>query len=457
MNMKNKTGKISDVIEAAKNILKNNTYSFSVNKKPYRRIVPSREFYVHQWNWDSCTHAMGLVHYDEALAYDEIRSLLSGQWKNGLIAQITFNPKEKKYFPGPEFWGTEDFAVGEILTSGITQPPLLGVAVAYVYRMAKDRHQAESFLKEVLPRVLQYHEYLKKFRDPEGSGLLTIVHPWESGTDNSPRFDEALERIPLSEIPQEVKEIVRTFRTDDKEGDATHRPRINDYYRYMYLVSLFKSWHWDYERIVKESPFAMKDILFTSVWIRANQDIAMLLEEKGIKEGSIFQQWADEGVKALHSLWQNSSETFPNIDVAREKFTPVNESTIAGLLPLYIRGLPHDIRLRLVKCVTRAEEYYPAFPVPSTPLNNPHFDAHRYWRGSTWPITNYFLIDGLGLQNEDEDMQKLSELIRRKTLAMIQLGGFFEYYEPLTGKGIGFGSFSWTAAIFLLLAEKDTQ
>src|SRR4051812_22107594 len=99
----------------AEKILKENTYSLILNGKKYRRIVPSKEFYVHQWNWDSATHAMGLVHIDEELAFDEIRSLLSGQWENGLVAQITFNPTEKKYFPGPEFWGTEKFASGEII------------------------------------------------------------------------------------------------------------------------------------------------------------------------------------------------------------------------------------------------------------------------------------------------------------------------------------------------------
>ena len=36
-------------------------------------------------------------------------------------------------------------------------------------------------------------------RDPEKSGLITILHPWESGLDDSPSWDEPLSRINVKE------------------------------------------------------------------------------------------------------------------------------------------------------------------------------------------------------------------------------------------------------------------
>jgi hypothetical protein len=39
--------------------------------------------------------------------------------------------------------------------------------------------------------MLAFHRYLLTARDPEKSGLVTIFHPWESGFDNSPRWDAA--------------------------------------------------------------------------------------------------------------------------------------------------------------------------------------------------------------------------------------------------------------------------
>ena len=44
-----------------------------------------------------------------------------------------------------------------------------------------------TFLHDIYPRLLAWHRYLLTYRDPEESGLVTIYHPWESGTDNSPR------------------------------------------------------------------------------------------------------------------------------------------------------------------------------------------------------------------------------------------------------------------------------
>jgi hypothetical protein len=32
-------------------------------------------------------------------------------------------------------------------------------------------------------------------RDPEKTGLVTILHPWESGLDDSPVWDYALSQI----------------------------------------------------------------------------------------------------------------------------------------------------------------------------------------------------------------------------------------------------------------------
>lgn len=444
----------------AQKILKDNTYTLRLNGTTYRRIVPSKEFYVHQWNWDSATHAMGLVHIDEELAFDEIRSLLSGQWENGLVAQITFNPNEKKYFPGSQFWGTEQFKRGEIITSGITQPPLLAVSIEHTYRNAKNQKKAKAFLLEVLPKLIAYHEYLQNYRDPEKSGLLTIIHPWESGTDNSPRFDQSLEQIHLETIPQHVKDVVDTYRTDDKEGQATHRPRLYDYYRYMHLIALFKDWKWDYVRIVKESPFAVKDILFSSIWAKANQSLGSLLRESGDHvKAKKFEDLSEKTIQALHQSWNTKVNLYTDTNVARGKNIPILEDTIASLMPLYAGWMPVEQFKIIFDKLTDPNYYYAPFPIPSTSLANPKFDLARYWRGPSWPITNLFLYEGLQRRQKEKKVALYRQELLEKTLTIISRRGFYEYYDPLLGVGeiedqtisLGFGSFSWTAAIFIYL------
>ncbi len=68
---------------------------------------PAPKLYPHQWNWDSAFIAIGLSHFDETRAQQEILSLLTGQWKSGLIPHIIFNPEASDYYPGPDFWQCE--------------------------------------------------------------------------------------------------------------------------------------------------------------------------------------------------------------------------------------------------------------------------------------------------------------------------------------------------------------
>ena len=77
-------------------------------------------------------------------------------------------------------------------TSCLCQPPTHALGALRVWELAQERDQADvarGFLSEIYPKLLAWHRYLATERDPEGSGLVTINHPWESGTDNSPRWD----------------------------------------------------------------------------------------------------------------------------------------------------------------------------------------------------------------------------------------------------------------------------
>jgi hypothetical protein len=66
-----------ELLNQAKEILQRNTITVTVNGKLYQRIIPSREFYVHQWLWDSAGIAMGQVHLNEEAAFNELLSLIA--------------------------------------------------------------------------------------------------------------------------------------------------------------------------------------------------------------------------------------------------------------------------------------------------------------------------------------------------------------------------------------------
>ena len=162
--------------------------------------VPAPGLYPHQWNWDSTFVAIGLSRSDTRRAGAELLSLLAGQWRTGMVPHIVFHPASAEaYFPGPSVWRSQDHPASpnEVLTSGLTQPPLQGLPCGGCWRHATDREMAAAFVRRLYPMLAAQHDYLTTARDLGGGGLAAIVHPWESGMDDSPVWD-----APLAALPQ---------------------------------------------------------------------------------------------------------------------------------------------------------------------------------------------------------------------------------------------------------------
>jgi glycogen debranching enzyme len=447
------------LLNEAKAVLQRNTIMVTVDGKPYERVIPSRDYYVHQWLWDSAGIAMGLVHVNEEAAFNELVSLVAGQWNNGLIPHIIYNPGESRYYPPADQWQTTGFTRNGIKTSGITDPPLLAIAAAYICDHGSDEQKKRDFIKKVLPSLMAYHDHLKRYRDPEDCGLLTIVHPWESGTDDSPRWDSILKRIDLNIIPTNIKADVDRNRKDIRYHDSQERPTEEDYYRYIYLIELFKDLSWDYTKIIRETPFAVKDIFFNSIWQRANEALAALLHKyENQEEANKYQRWAGETRKALTNTWDEAYNQYCDIDVTQGKHRPIAVPTNAMFMPLYAGAVTDQQLDILLHRLSQVDEFATTYPVPSTAINCRYFDKDRYWRGPTWPITNFFIIEGLKqCRTRHKNVDQRANFLTARTIQMIRDNGFWEYFDPIddgtkaNARGMGFSSFSWTAAILIQL------
>ena len=75
---------------------------------------------------------MGFAAYDVPRAYRELERLIEGQWEDGMIPHIVFHVPSDSYFPGADVWRTKH----RIATSGISQPPVFGMALARVHAAA---------------------------------------------------------------------------------------------------------------------------------------------------------------------------------------------------------------------------------------------------------------------------------------------------------------------------------
>ncbi len=424
------------LVDRAKHVLAANDVGTSTK--------PSPALYPHQWNWDSAFIAIGLAHYDRARAKTELRSLLAGQWRNGMIPHIIYNPNTSGYFPDPHSWqiARSPEAPAAILTSGITQPPMITIAVRDIVR----RERRADFAREVFPPLLAYHRWFHRDRDPRGEGLASIIHPWESGMDNSPRWLEILDPIKLAKRPTYQREDATLIPPDERPTDA-------DYDRFIFLMDLARDLKYDQGEILASSPFVVQDVLLNSILFCADdalRELAALIGEP-TKE---IERWLHAARLAFQTrLWDDTAALFYDFDQRGGK--TIRENTIAALMPLYAGVVTKEQASRLVKHLTSPEEYAPGattvFRVPTASKSSKYFAPRGYWRGPIWVNTNWFLIRGL----ERYGYADLAHAIRADTLALVERAGFHEYFDPRTGEGDGTDMFSWSAALVIDLVDDD--
>jgi len=408
--------------------------------------VPSPALYPHQWSWDSACIAIGYSHLNPARGEQELRSLFLGQWRNGLLPHIVFAPGQD-YFPGPEFWRTESSADAppSPRTSGIVQPPVHATSVLQVYRSEEDTDRAAGFLAELFPKLEAWHGYLYRERNRGGDGLIEIWHPWESGMDNSPLWDHVLSRIDLDGQVPDYERIDRTL------VDPAERPTDWEYDRYAYLVKLYRDLRYDAVAIREECPFVLHDVLFNSLLVQSNRDLAELANHAGA-DPKPHEQRAALTAAALEQLWDGAEGAYFDRDVRAGERIPV----LAGsaFAPLY-GHVPDVVRAELL--ADRLEKFSVSVPpagiaIPSLGTDDPAFESVRYWRGPVWPIVNWVGYRGLRRYGYDGRAAQL----RAGMLELASREGFWEHYNPLTARGQGGVQFAWTAGLILdLLAAEE--
>jgi hypothetical protein len=434
-----------DIIARAAEVLRENDMG------EWTRASPT--LYPHQWSWDTAFIAIGLAHLDTGRAAREIRTLLEYQWKNGKIPHIVFNPDAppESYFPGPEHWASAadspDAPSGGSLTSGLCQPPVHAIAARHLLTVAEARDdgvaEAREFLDEVYPKLFAWHRYLATARDPEGSGLVTIYHPWESGTDNSPRWTSALERVEVGEIPDYERLDL------DHIPDPAERPTGYEYDRFIWLVEVIKHARCDDAVLYRTSPFLAKDVLASAILVRANEALLEVADVVGAPgdERAKIRAWIERGRGGLDERWDPELGLCLDYDLRAGE--PLAARTIAGFAQL-IAGTGNIDRLEKGLRVLESHAFTgnPDLRRPLPPSASPDdlgFNPRSYWRGPVWPVMNWLLWWSL----ESSGQRKRAARLRDHALAQLSDGRFGEYYEPFTGEALGSDDQSWTAAVAL--------
>lgn len=414
--------------------------------------MPAPHLYPHQWLWDSCFTAIGIRHYDVDRAIREIESLLDGQWSNGMIPNMIFDPG-KRYRADRNVWlsNSSPYSPDYLATSGITQPPLLAEAVKRIgEKLTKTRRVA--FYKKVAPKIAFYHQWLMTERDPHEEGLTLQIHPWETGLDNSPPWMSQLHEhskpwwIALLE-KLHLDGLVSLFRRDTRYLPPGERITNTEALIIFDMVRRFKRKNYDITKILHRSLFCIEDIGFNSILARNNTILLEIYKEARMKAPHGLEEKIALQAASLQKCWDDQTGYFFSRDFITHEL--LREPTIASLLPLYSGVISRKQAERIVECLGDRKSFGLNHPIPSVPINGANFDEVRYWQGPSWVNTNWLMIDGL----KRYGFQREADLITEKTLELVNLHGPYEYFSALHGNPLGAADFSWTAALTIDLLE----
>ncbi|MDF5752487.1 trehalase family glycosidase [Spongiactinospora sp. TRM90649] len=388
--------------------------------------VPSRTLYPHQWSWDSAFIAMGNARWSPRRARIELLTLFGAQWRDGRVPHIVFNPAvtEDAYFPGPGFWRVR--APSGAHTSGIVQPPVHALAAWRVHLAEPDR----AFLYRIYPRLDAQHRYLRGSRRMSGTELVSIVHPWESGMDNSPAWDSPLAVVPAAPT-------ARARRPDLAHVSAAERPTDRDYARYTAIAASYRD-----AGYTGRTDFVIEDPLFNALYGAAEVALARIAAVVDADPGPHLRRAEEITQAVLDRLWDPVSGVFRARDVRTGEMLP--EDSVAGLVPLILPGLSTDVADRLVATATRRFGLNDGMLLPSYPPGGAAFEPSRYWRGPSWINTTWLILEGLRAADPE-----LAPKVGAQILRAVREAGFREYFNPVTGEGHGCGDFGWSAALAL--------
>lgn len=146
---------------------------------PYHEgMIPSKVGYVGIWNWDSYFHVLALRHQDLELAQNQFRILFDHQLPNGMLPDVVQDDGALSH--------TTDYGID----AHITKPPLTAWAIWKVYEVSHDK----AFLHEMYDQLVLSHRWWRE--EQNADGFFNYAHPYSSGLDNSPLFDDGLLETP---------------------------------------------------------------------------------------------------------------------------------------------------------------------------------------------------------------------------------------------------------------------
>ncbi len=357
--------------------------------------MPNPETYPHQWLWDSCFHALVWAGLDSGRGLTEVTSALASQDADGFVPHMTYWTEPES---GTGFWGRSG-------TSTITQPPMYGHTIAELVR---------SGYKVPADLMARGRAGLLNLaaRGRTEAGLIPVFHPWETGCDDSARWDDF---VPSQPSPETGSGRVERWRD--------HKAHL--------VATLTRSEHGG---AVGSEQFAVGSIGFNALVAWNAMELSMVTPG------------GDEALAAL--ALEISSAVADRWDGDRwvDDGPPSGRiRTLDAMLALLI-----DPRAEGFEALVDPAAYGAPFGPRGVHVDEPSYERDVYWRGPCWPQLAYLLMVAAERAEHDE-----ADTLAKWLVAGAEQSGLAEYWDPETGAGLGAKPQTWAGLAILAMDRID--
>ena len=344
------------------------------------------------WSWDSWKHSVGLSYFNTDLAKKQIKLMFEFQNEDGFVADCVYR----------------DTTI-EAHNYRDTKPPLSAWAVAMVFKKDKDL----DFIKEMYPKLINYHYWWYKKRDHDKDSLCEygstdgslIAAKWESGMDNAIRFDN-------SKI---LKNAKGAYSMDQESVDLN---------AYLYAEKIYLS------QLAQA--------------LQKNKDSKRFIDEASVLKTKIQSQFYDK-----NDGW------FYDTSIDGKEFIKGEGSE--GWTSLWANVATKEQAKAVKNRMMNPSKFFTKVPFQTMSADHEKFDPLKgYWRGPNWLDQAYFGVKALRNYGYDSDADKATIQILAGANGVLEKGpAIRENYHPLTGEGLHAHNFSWSAAHIIMLLMNE--
>jgi glycogen debranching enzyme len=281
-------------------------------------------------------------------------------------------------------------------------------------------HRDEAFIARSYDGLARYAEWLDTTRDTEQSGMYDVANHFETG-----------------------QEYMSRYQAVDPNADRA-------------------GW---------QGGILLKGIDITTYAYQLKRCLGKLASRLGYEDKA--KEWSVGaeriGSAILGTMWDEENGMFSDVDPRTGSRTKVKAAVC--FYPLLTNLLTDDMVRNLLDHLSDPAEFATPFPVPSTSIDDPLFNADAEWKGKrhncpwngrTWPMTNSHIVEGLIRQwhrGRREVGDLASDLLTRFVKMMYFDGDLsrpncFEHYNPFTGhpsayRGIDDYQHSWVLDLLI--------